>query len=210
MDSSKLTSLFVSPDERLVAVLGNSIAETFLSKGVLGNGFAVLSDRRVYFRGRCLVRTGKRFHTQKEERTIDAQDITGIGFVHQNPIWLLVLAWILGIAGLVLCALGVSVAILALIPACILAGIYCSQSKTLFEISYAGGGIGFDVQWFPAEESQLFQKQVKLVSDACKKQATQPSGKSGVADELQKLALLLEKGLITQEEFDAQKRQLFQ
>ncbi len=52
MDISKLTAMFVSSDERPVAVLGPNTAKTFFSTGTLGNGFAVLSNKRVYFRGR--------------------------------------------------------------------------------------------------------------------------------------------------------------
>lgn len=215
MDINKLTAMFVSPQERPVAVLGNNIAENFFSTGTIGNGFAILSDKRVYFRGRCLVHTGKRFSSRMEERVVDAQDITGTGFICKNPVWLLILGYVFSLAVLFFLLMGVSLLndewifvggpFLLAITCFVL---YRAKKCTLFEISYAGGGIAFNVSWFPAQEAQIFQKQLKLVSDAAKKQATPGSTPRSAADELNKLAQLLAQGLITQAEFDAQKQSL--
>lgn len=208
MDNSKLTSMFVSSDERCVAILGSNAAETFFSSGTLGNGFAVLSNKRVYFRGRCLIRTGKRISAQKEERVVDVQNITGTGFVYNNPVGLLVCA----IACLVISLLIISGAGVYTIPLIVVGIIffflYRSRKRTLFEISFAGGGIAFNVSWFPAEEAQFFQKNIKLVGDALKAQEKQHEKHFGTASELEKLAQLLAQGLITQEEYEAQKRTL--
>ncbi len=73
--------MFVSPDEQTVAVLGNSMAQTFLATGDLSSSFAVLSDKRVYFHGKAFVRNGKRFYVRKEKRIVDVQDVTGTGFI---------------------------------------------------------------------------------------------------------------------------------
>ncbi len=213
MDIRKLTALFASSDERPVAVLGNTIAETFLSTGFLGNGFAVLSDKRVYFRGRCFARSGKHFSARKEERVVDVQDITGTGFVFNNPIWIFVLSIIL-FCGLIFSFTDFKeeIRIISAIGSILLGGIalaiYFSKKQTLFEISFAGGGIAFDVRWFPAEEAQSFQKNIKLISDAVKGQQKQVGGELSVANDLSKLADLLTQGLITREEYEAQKRTL--
>lgn len=214
MDTRKLTTLFASPDERLVAVLGNSVAESFLSTGVLGNGFAVLSDKRVYFRGRCFARIGKHFSARREERVVDVQDITGTGFVVYNSIWLLILSLVF-FCGIFLSFLGSlnlsgRVIILIVFPVLglIFLIIFFANRHTLFEISFPGGGIAFNVRWFSAEEAQLFQKSIKLISDAVKGQQRQAGSGHSVANDLSKLADLLSKGLITREEYEAQKRTL--
>ncbi|MCL2488471.1 MAG: SHOCT domain-containing protein [Oscillospiraceae bacterium] len=85
-------SLFVSNTEKFICSLGNTCAQTFLSTGVLGNGFAVLSDKRVYFKGTCFIREGKRFSKRLEERIVDVKDVTGTGFIHKNPVWALIVA----------------------------------------------------------------------------------------------------------------------
>lgn len=196
MDTGKLTKMFVSPEERIVSVLGNNTAETFFSTGTLGNGFAVLSNKRVYFRGRCFLRSGKRFSVRKEERVVDVPNITGTGFVYSNPIWLLVLSIVFAITAIISLTqiLNGSNAWPVMLPALLIAGgcfaFYRSKKRTLFEISFAGGGIAFDVSWFPTEEAQFFQKNLKLVGDSLKEQEKQSGRGFSAADELGKLGNL--------------------
>lgn len=85
-----LNNILFDRNEKIVSVLGNNAIQKFLSTGVLGNGFAVLSDKRLYFRGKCLYKKGKSFETRQEERAIDLKDVTGTGFEHVNPIGLLI------------------------------------------------------------------------------------------------------------------------
>lgn len=215
MDISKLTTMFVSPEERPVAVLGNNAAETFLSTGVLGNGFAVLSNKRVYFRGRCFTRTGKRFSIRSEERVVDVQNITGTGFIYNDPTWLAVLATIFAAFSVLFVVAAVEKSVdwvfasLVSLSVAVICGVcYRAKRRTLFEISFAGGGIAFNVSWFPKEEAQFFQKNLKLVGDALKGQEKRSVGGFSVADELGKLAQLWAQGIITQEEYETQKRKL--
>ncbi len=42
---------FVSPKEKLVTTLGNTYIQNFLSDGSISQGFAVVSDKRMYFQG---------------------------------------------------------------------------------------------------------------------------------------------------------------
>lgn len=214
MDTTAFSSLFVHPKEQLVTVLGNNLAQQFFATGVLGNGFAVLSNLRLYFKGFCFVRQGKQFSKRSEERVVDVRDITGTGFIHSNPIWLM---W-LGAAFLFLGVLFLLESLswrsdwyiplaLGAIGGVILA-IYKSKKRTLFEISFAGGGIAFDVSWFPAEEAQFFQKQIKIVSDSVRASERDATASASSADELSKFAALLAQGHITQEEYEAQKQRL--
>lgn len=201
----------------MVAVLGNSTAQRFLATGELGNGFIVLSNRRVYFHGKCLLRTGRRFAHIREERIVDISNVTGTGFVHIRNIWMRVLSILGGITclcGLITCtfqpAEGVPVACAfgggALIA--LFEFLYAATKTSIFEIAFAGGGIGVDVRWFNANDVDAFQKRIKQLGDEVKQQeATQVHGTSAAA-ELSQLAELLEKGLISPEEFELQKRKL--
>ena len=217
-------SQFVSPEERTVAILGNSMAQTFLSTGDLSSSFAVLSDKRVYFHGKAFVRNGKRFSVRKEKRIVDVQDVTGTGFIYSNPVWLKYVSYVLSFVAFVgLIYSGISggeivegdaapiIFLCSFVLPIILSLIYCWKKRSLFEISFAGGGIAFNVRWFPAEESQNFQNALKQTSDAAKAQSARrstPAPSGSVADEIEKLAQLLSQGLITQEEFLLQKRNL--
>ena len=159
----KLKALLIDPSESVKTVLGNNLAQTFLTTGELGNGFAVLTDKRVYFKGKCLVRTGKGFSFNIAERTVDLEDVTGTGFVHTKATWALVMT--------IISLLAVWVTyFLALVPAVLFAVLYRTLSRTVFEISYAGGGIAFDLRWISSQEATDFQRQLVLLKEAKKKE----------------------------------------
>lgn len=84
-----LREILFDQKEKIVAILGNNVVQKFLSTGVLGEGFAILSDKRLYFRGKCLYKKGKGFYTSHEEKAVDLKDVTGTGFEHINPTYLL-------------------------------------------------------------------------------------------------------------------------
>ena len=218
MEENQFTAMFASPDERLVSVLGNNIAQTFFATGTIGKGFAVLSDRRVYFKGKCLQRTGKRFSAVHEERVVDVSNVTGTGFVHTKPVWLLVISIVLFVLAAVYFVVSVAnLAFIGLLAVLLFGGLgglflwlYNSRKRTIFEIAFAGGGIGLDASWIDAQEAEFFQKNIRLVGDNLKRQERQYARGGSAAGELAQLAQLLEKGMITQAEFEEQKRRLLQ
>ncbi len=101
---------------------------------------------------------------------------------------------------------------------------YQRSKVSMITIQYAGGEIGFDKKWFTQQEIDLFEKQIRLAKDKAVEasdnavanklqeavsnltQSAQPQ--SSKADELSKLADLLAKGAITQDEFEKMKRDL--
>ena len=216
MEENQFTAMFASPDERLVSVLGNNIAQTFFATGTIGKGFAVLSDRRVYFKGKCLQRTGKRFSAIHEERVVDVSNVTGTGFVHTKPVWLLVISIVLFVLAAVYFVVSVAnLAFIGLLAVLLFGGLgglflwlYNSRKRTIFEIAFAGGRIGLDASWIDAQEAEFFQKNIRLVGDNLKRQERQYARGGNAAGELAQLAQLLEKGMITQAEFEEQKRRL--
>jgi hypothetical protein len=104
---------------------------------------------------------------------------------------------------------------------------YLFTRINLLRVEYAGGCIGFDVVWFPMQEADTYQKQLRLAKDKAIEEAesatanavtsamsqfaaVQPvavaapvaAASASSAQELMQYADLLEKGLITREEFD--------
>ena len=140
MEENQFTAMLASPDERLVSVLGNNIAQTFFATGTIGKGFAVLSDRRVYFKGKCLQRTGKRFSAIHEERVVDVSNVTGTGFVHTKPVWLLVISIVLFVLAAVYFVVSVAnLAFIGLLAVLLFGGLgglflwlYNSRKRTIF------------------------------------------------------------------------------
>lgn len=120
----------------------------------------------------------------------------------------------------------ISALIVCLIPGFVFLAVFLKSRVNLIAIQFAGGEIAFDINWFSEMEIEDFQKQLRLAKDkaieeadnavANKLQAAVSSASAGqqasqvtsVADELAKYGDLLEKGLITQEEFDKKKQEL--
>ena len=50
-NDARFTRLFMSPDEKVVATLGNNYLENYLYNGSIKKGSAVVSDKRAYFYG---------------------------------------------------------------------------------------------------------------------------------------------------------------
>ena len=58
MGTTDLRSMFVDANEQQIAVLGGNYLSNFLATGTIEKGFCVLSDKRVYFRGKCYYKSG--------------------------------------------------------------------------------------------------------------------------------------------------------
>lgn len=153
--------------EQVFSVLGNSYLQTFISTGTLGKAFALLSDKRIYFKGKCLMRIGSRWITSKEERVINVEDVTGTGFTIISQVFLLVFALIALLGGLSLMfdddTLPIAFIFFFLGIISIIA--YFISKKTIFEINYPGGGIAFNLKFIKKSEAEDFQRKVMLMKD---------------------------------------------
>lgn len=218
----KFKSFFMSPQEKMVTVLGNSYLENFLQNGSVKRGFAVASDKRVYFQGKkyCINEAGDIEETHNS-RVVDLRDVTGTGFdSYADKSWIFH-GIIMGIIFVICCRFLLedwTKGLVILTGIFLFAVLYCifqyQRSKlSLIVIQYAGGEIGFDLKWFQSQEIELFQKQLRLAKDkVLEKEDNQTlsegQAKVSIADELSKLADLKEKGVITQEEFEKMKKEL--
>ncbi len=227
--NNKFKNLFVDPNESVEGVLGNNAVQTFFSTGVLGNGFAVLSNKRMYFKGKCYVRAGKGFIKKVEERIVDLGDITGTGFVHNKNLilqWLFYIFTCVGVFGYMI-PLPFWIVYFntnkkwAFNTALVLSGplswlFYFLNNMfnySLFEVSYAGGGIGFDLHWISNSEAHDFQKLLQAAKGKLKEERPvytnhKYENSNDIPEQLKKYKDLLDSGIITVEEFEAKKKQL--
>lgn len=230
----KAKALLIDPKEEVKSVLCNKFMQTFISTGMLGNGFAILTDKRVYFKGKCYFRKGKTFYSKTEEKTVDLKDVTGTGYIHNSTKWARIIGLILTIyaascTGLMLLItifnllLGemnfdgmeksIYFLILPGIIGLILLWFHKKTTYSVFEISYAGGGIAFDMNWITQQESKEFQQQLVLLKQI-EKETTTPfipikaDNQSSIPQQLMEYKELLDSGIITQEEFDTKKKEL--
>lgn len=249
----KYKSLFMSPNEKLVTVLGNSYVENFFQDGTVRNGFAVVSDKRAYFQGNNYyishdAKGNKKIIKNQQSRTVDLKDVTGTGTdSYTNIAWKIwgFISLIVVVFGLIcfwtmtahatesqpISASASSMGSIDVILQLVLFTIptfcfymYQRSKVSLITIQYAGGEIGFDKNWFTQQEIDLFQKQLRLAKDkaieasenavanklqeAVASMAQSASSSNSKADELTKLVDLLQKGVITQEEFNKMKKEM--
>lgn len=166
-------ALFSDPQEQLAAVLGKDAAKEFFSTGNLGEGFAVLSDRRLYCRGFCLLRRGHRFSKRRTERTVDVANITDFRLVTPAPrlahrllivFWSVLLSyglidfiehWV--IWGPVLLGLGLGFIGLLLWL------IHRLRQRIFLEVASSDGTIGLEVTRLDVQEIELFREKLRLV-----------------------------------------------
>ena len=104
----KIEDVLIDYNESVVSVLGNDFITRFLTTGTLSEGFAILSNKRIYFKGKCLSKRNTKFYSSFEERTVDLKDVTGTGFERYNPVGLL-------IAGLIFLSLGMLPFVIAIL-----------------------------------------------------------------------------------------------
>lgn len=177
-NDAKFTRLFMSPNEKLVATLGNNYIQNYLHNGSVRNGFAVVSDKRAYFYGTSYTisyngRGNPNANKMSRSQVVDLKDVTGSGFIRMVNIGYAVLAWALVIISIFLIMLlydieeGLAVigGLTALSALLFLIYQYYDNKLSLISIQYAGGEIAFDIRWFSGQEINNFHQQLRLAKD---------------------------------------------
>lgn len=182
----KFGKIFMSQNEEYISSLGNGYIANYLAGKAIKKGFAVISDKRVYFKGSVLNKIGKVYVKNNEERIVDIKDITGTGFIYRKVygqlakiiISLILMVFIFGyfflgfkdhnfITTEEACASGVLMGTLlsGIASLVLLMFNYLKKRKGYFEIQYAGGQIAFDTSFYAQVELEDFQKQLRRVKD---------------------------------------------
>lgn len=177
-NDARFTRLFMSPNEKLVATLGNNYIQNYLHNGSVRNGFAVVSDKRAYFYGTSYTisyngRGNPNANKMSRSQVVDLKDVTGSGFIRMVNIGYAVLAWALVIISIFLIMLlydieeGLAVigGLAALSAILFLIYQYYDNKLSLISIQYAGGEIAFDIRWFSGQEINNFHQQLRLAKD---------------------------------------------
>lgn len=240
-NDERFKSFFMNPKENFVCALGNSYLQSFFASGFIGNGFAVVSDKRVYFKGKSYEIGEKNFKGRTTTSTVDLKDVTGTEVRTMRNFMLLII-------GIVALVIALAVLFIAIVPnvdhlnsrsgpllsafcgAFLWIGIICSilyivKRKTFLTINYAGGCIAFDVNWYPRQEGEYFQRMLRIAKDNAIEEAenatantmreamatvvAQPQAAVSSADELAKYAQLYKDGLISEQEFADIKAKIF-
>ncbi len=174
-----VNNMFVDSAEKEIATLGSGYLKNFLLSGSLEKGFCTVTDKRVYFKGKCYYKIGGAYKSSNEERIVSIRDITGTGFVEIKHFWLWILFAYAFLATIFLFGVdfflmrdyeGVNfvryVAIFCLIISMLIVAAYNYFKPRYFEIAYAGGIIAFKASSYGMPETQAFQKALHKAKDA--------------------------------------------
>ena len=220
---NNMSNLFVDANEKEISTLGSNYLRNYLSTGSLENGFCTVTDKRVYFRGKCYTKSGNNYKSTKEEKTVDLKDVTGTGFTFIKRFWLMILAILWTIWAVVLTFSLVAslpelnesegwssillVIFVAILPTIVLWGLYWFLKVKVFEISFAGGKIALKESRNNENEDNNLQRDIRQAKDNYKEAPNTVSNSSG-ADELKKYKDLLDSGVISQADFDIAKKKI--
>lgn len=221
---TKFNKLFSEPAEQYIASIGNGYIVNFLSGSGFESGFAAISNKRVYFRGKCYYLENGKVKRNFEERVVDLKDVTGTGYTRVDPLYLVAFSFIsllVTILSLIqtesMQTWRVFLLIIALASYFFFLLRYFLNRRDYFEIAFAGGRIAFDINLYAKSEIDDFQKQLRIAKDnvvetAPVQKAAEPPivqhGNSSTADELKKYAELYQQNLITDHEYAEIKRKL--
>lgn len=218
-NDDRFKGFFMSPNEKFVCALGNGYLMNFLAGGYIGNGFAVISDKRVYFKGKSYEVRSNKLSVNTVASVVDLKDVTGtevksfrhIG-LHNSGVICLVVGATMGILSASEVArgrgrpifylallIGIIMAIYGLVVVCTVKPV----SEALLTIMFGGGGIAFPISWYPTQECESFQRMLRIAKDQAVGQAENPVSQPAVttADELAKYAQLYKDGLLSDKEF---------
>lgn len=166
-----IREMFVDPSEEQRAVIGGGYLNNLVQTGIFSKGFGVLTDRRLYYRGKCFSKLGNHFVKTDEDRIVDVADITSSGFVYARYIIFLILSIFLGICtvNMFIFALAEGDAVpffffmLCLFAVAVL--IYIFFKRTMYTVTYAGGSISIKASSYNIRDVRAFDKVLHQVKD---------------------------------------------
>lgn len=80
-------NLFKDTAENGIAVLGSKYLHEYVNDGKLNEGFCILSDKRLYFKGKHLNKLGSKIVTKEADTVIDLEDIVSINKSKIGGFW---------------------------------------------------------------------------------------------------------------------------
>ena len=177
-------NMLISSDEHVVANLGSSYTQNFFSSGMVRSSYAVVSNKRLYFKGTMMHMTGagvSRLNKMQISKIVDLADITGTCILTLSNIGLIISAVIAFVfAAASLCLVGVSAFFwIGLVLFGLLGGLmimlYFKLRTKFMCIEYAGGDITFDLSMYRGGECEEFFKQLRIAKDRLVSEGTSVS-----------------------------------
>lgn len=181
-DSEKFSKLYIDKNEKVVSFLGSSYVMNYLNSGELKEGACLLTDKRIYYKGKSYKKSGEHLIKNKEETIVDVKDITASGFTESVNTGLLIKSWILLILTLFIflafpspievwedIADHFNYAIIYIVEAILIVFTiinfvkYSLQRVKLFYIAFAGGTLAFKATDYSYRDIHKFNRSLRKV-----------------------------------------------
>lgn len=91
MNLEQAKKLLASPDETVVATLGNNYLQNFLTGQKVKQGYAILSDKRLYYHGKNITGKGRFMQMSTEDMAVLVDDVSATRFVSTRKIGQIIL-----------------------------------------------------------------------------------------------------------------------
>ncbi len=167
-EQKNISNLIVDPQEQQIAVIGSSCLDSLLRGGGLSKGFGILTDKRFYFKGKCFTKTVSGRVKIDQEYTVDLENITASGFVYIQRYWLLVLAALDLIVGIV-CLFDRykrAASALGIVACLVFVLIYFLTKRVYYDVYFEGGVVSVDVSKYGGiKEVREFNKSLRMAKD---------------------------------------------
>lgn len=160
-----IKDMFVSADEGQKAVIGGGYLSNMLKTGILGKGFGVLTNRRLYYKGKCFYKVGGRYMKTDEDCTVDLQDITSSGFTYTRYLWLLISGIVVMVLAILLLFEQEDVWLLICPIGIALLAAYIYFRITMYTVTFAGGSLSIKASSFGVKEVRAFDKALRQAKD---------------------------------------------
>ena len=93
LEKEEFQKYCINPNEKPLAVIGNRGLKQYLVKDDEVEGFSVITNKRVYFKGAYLIRgENRKLITSNEDCTVDNYEIKKVEVITERPIWPLIVA----------------------------------------------------------------------------------------------------------------------
>lgn len=158
---------FVDANETVQAALGTSFAQNMLAAGTIKQGSAILTEKRLYYKGNLFSGSGKNLISIKGAYIVPVENISMTSFTYGEGTGGKLLGFLLILIGAAVLFVFPPVGIVAALAGIISLVKFFLGKSTVFEISFPGGRFRFDVKWYPLADMQNFQRQIYLVKDGC-------------------------------------------
>lgn len=162
----KKAEAFIDPTETVRATLGSNFAQNALTTGKVVQGSAVLTEKRLYYKGDLFSGTGKNLMSIKGEYIVPVGDISMTSFVHGENTGVMLVGIVIFLVGLPLLFLFPPAGIVVFLAGIVFFAKGLLGKTTVFEIPFPGGRFRFDVKWYPIANMREFQRQIHLTKDS--------------------------------------------